>query len=222
MISCVPLFGCLWQSIRTTWPWLWRSWQSGRFRHQRSVVWIPTSAKFYLCISVNCNSVKTKIEKKRPDWTVKKNIGELLGPVLCNSTTLYFGHFSHKWLKLQIGISTAVESWQNYQNHYYEIDANCGVKITPLGSYFVSKFKPLVKFNYHFSHTLGLLSRWVKHFSQIFFNHKKIGAFFFISSHRVEIEIKLTVQILGLIWNILLKPFHFLLWKFIGGGQYFI
>ena len=26
--------------------WLWRSWQSGRFRHQRSAVRIPTSAIF--------------------------------------------------------------------------------------------------------------------------------------------------------------------------------
>ena len=28
--------------------WWWLSWQSGRFLHQRSAVWIPTSAKFLL------------------------------------------------------------------------------------------------------------------------------------------------------------------------------
>ena len=28
-------------------PWLWRSWQSGRFRHQSSVVLIPTLTKFF-------------------------------------------------------------------------------------------------------------------------------------------------------------------------------
>ena len=33
--------------------WLWLSWQSGRFRHQRSAVQIPSLAKFLLNI-VNC------------------------------------------------------------------------------------------------------------------------------------------------------------------------
>ena len=30
--------------------WLWHSWQTGCFRHQRSAVWIPSSAKNYLSI----------------------------------------------------------------------------------------------------------------------------------------------------------------------------
>ena len=47
-------------------PWLWRSWQNGRFRHQRSAVRIPTSAMNYFeCISDNCFPEKTKIKKKR-------------------------------------------------------------------------------------------------------------------------------------------------------------
>ena len=42
---------------------MWLSWQSGRFRHQRSEVGIPTLAKFNLSIVWN---KKTKIKKKRP------------------------------------------------------------------------------------------------------------------------------------------------------------
>ena len=52
--------------LRFVGPWLWRSWQSGRFRHQRSAVRIPTSAiNYFECISVNCFPEKTKIKKKR-------------------------------------------------------------------------------------------------------------------------------------------------------------
>ena len=34
-------------------PWMWLSWQSGCFRHQRSTVWNPLSAKFILNV-VSC------------------------------------------------------------------------------------------------------------------------------------------------------------------------
>ena len=54
-------------------PWLWRSWQSGCFRHQRSPVRIPTSAIFRTYLSVNYNLKKTKIRKKRPESPIKNN-----------------------------------------------------------------------------------------------------------------------------------------------------
>ena len=47
--------------------WLWLSWLSGRFRHQRSAVQIQSLALFYMehLFTVNCVE-KTKIKKKRP------------------------------------------------------------------------------------------------------------------------------------------------------------
>ena len=46
--------------------WWWLSWQSGRFRHQRSAVRIPTSAKFLLN-NVYCQLYwKDENKKKRP------------------------------------------------------------------------------------------------------------------------------------------------------------
>ena len=46
-------------------PWLRRSWQSGRFRHQRSAVQIQTLAiNIFKPISVNCFQAKMKIRKK--------------------------------------------------------------------------------------------------------------------------------------------------------------
>ena len=51
-------------SSATCWHWWCLSWQSGHFRHRRSAVWIPTSAKFYLPI---VNQIeKMKIKKNRP------------------------------------------------------------------------------------------------------------------------------------------------------------
>ena len=47
-------------------PWLWCSWQGDRFRHLSSVVWIPIPIESFSNLSVNCNSVNTKIQKKRP------------------------------------------------------------------------------------------------------------------------------------------------------------
>ena len=47
-------------------PWLWRSWQNGSFWHQRSVVRIPTLAKFfefnraYLSITIRKDKNKEK------------------------------------------------------------------------------------------------------------------------------------------------------------------
>ena len=48
-------------------PWLWRSWQSGRFRHQRSVVRIQTSAKFFenICVFRSIAIQKSRIKKKK-------------------------------------------------------------------------------------------------------------------------------------------------------------
>ena len=43
-------------------PWLWRSWLSGRFRHQRSAVRIPTSAKFFENI---CAYLSIAIQKRQ-------------------------------------------------------------------------------------------------------------------------------------------------------------
>ena len=46
---------------RFVWPWLWRSWQSGRFRHQRSADRTPTSARFFQLSAVICiEKTKTK------------------------------------------------------------------------------------------------------------------------------------------------------------------
>ena len=38
-------------------PWLWRSWQIGHFRHQRSVVWNPNIGNkvFQMYVTVNCD-----------------------------------------------------------------------------------------------------------------------------------------------------------------------
>ena len=58
-------------------PWLWRSWQSGRFPYQRSVVRIPTSTKIISNISVNCYPEKTKIKKKRPGMAHLKKVHTL-------------------------------------------------------------------------------------------------------------------------------------------------
>ena len=46
--------------------WLWLSWQSGRFRYQRSAVPIQTPANFYrtfIYCQLYCNE-KTKIKEK--------------------------------------------------------------------------------------------------------------------------------------------------------------
>ena len=63
-------------------PLLWRSWQSGRFRHQRSVVRISTSAKFFNCIylstHVNCKFRKDQKKEKRPGLARLKKIVRLL------------------------------------------------------------------------------------------------------------------------------------------------
>ena len=47
--------------------WLWLSWQSGCFKHQRSAVRIQSLAKFYMehLFTVNCIE-KTNINKKMP------------------------------------------------------------------------------------------------------------------------------------------------------------
>ena len=53
-------------------PWLWHSWQSGCFRHQRSADWIPTSQQF-IRISVKTVSQfrKDKNTRKRGrEWPV--------------------------------------------------------------------------------------------------------------------------------------------------------
>ena len=61
------------QQVDEARTWLWRSWQSGCFRHQRSVVQIPTSAKYsertYLSIAIQ------KIRKKRPGLERLKKVG---------------------------------------------------------------------------------------------------------------------------------------------------
>ena len=79
------------QASKINWtigPWLWHSWQSGRFRHQRSAVRIPTSAMNYFeCISVNCFPEKTKIKKKRLGMAqLKKKWANVICTVLrCNA-----------------------------------------------------------------------------------------------------------------------------------------
>ena len=52
MISC---YVCFQQALTALalinqGQWLWQSWQSGRFRHLRFTVQIPTAAKIYLSI----------------------------------------------------------------------------------------------------------------------------------------------------------------------------
>ena len=44
--------------------WLWRSWQSGHLRHQRSADRIPTSGKFFEFNLCQLFVEKTKINKK--------------------------------------------------------------------------------------------------------------------------------------------------------------
>ena len=49
-------------------PWLWRSWQSGRFRHQKSMVRIPTSAMINLYLNVIiCQLQPSKDENKEKE-----------------------------------------------------------------------------------------------------------------------------------------------------------
>ena len=49
-------------------PWLWRSWQSDRFRHQRSVVRIPTSAMINLYSNIIiCQLQPRKDENKEKE-----------------------------------------------------------------------------------------------------------------------------------------------------------
>ena len=48
--------------------WWWLSWLSGRFRHKRSAVQIPTSAKFYIPI-VHLNR-KNEIKKRVRKWPI--------------------------------------------------------------------------------------------------------------------------------------------------------
>ena len=54
--------------------WLWRSRQSGRFRHQRSADWTPSSAKLYLSV----NSYKFRKDenkwKRGREWPIKKHL----------------------------------------------------------------------------------------------------------------------------------------------------
>ena len=47
--------------------WLWSSWRSSRFRHQRSVVRIQTSAKFFenICVYLSIAIQKRRIKKKK-------------------------------------------------------------------------------------------------------------------------------------------------------------
>ena len=56
-------------------PWLWRSWQSGRLRHQSSADCIPTSAFLNLIVSTACrqDENKQKRGRERPIKKVKKN-----------------------------------------------------------------------------------------------------------------------------------------------------
>ena len=46
-------------------PWLWCSWQSGRFRHQRSVVRIPTSAMINLYSNVIICQLQPRKDKNK-------------------------------------------------------------------------------------------------------------------------------------------------------------
>ena len=55
---------CIWEFGQ----WLWLSWKSGRFRHQRSGVRIHSGEFFYIShlFIVSCGFEKTKITEKRP------------------------------------------------------------------------------------------------------------------------------------------------------------
>ena len=83
----------------TTGSWLWRSWQSGRFRHQRSAVRIPTSAIFWTYLSVNNYPENTKVKRKRPGMAQfkKKKMIVLTTGLLCQS----LGHFHNGRLVFQ-------------------------------------------------------------------------------------------------------------------------
>ena len=62
--NCINFWKTFTRNENRLWkPWLWRSWQSGCFRPQRSADWIPTSATFF---KFNCQLLveKTKISEK--------------------------------------------------------------------------------------------------------------------------------------------------------------
>ena len=59
------------------WPRLWRSWQSGRFQHQRSVVRIPTSAM----INLYWNVIICKLQPRKGE-NKEKEAGN--GPFIKN------------------------------------------------------------------------------------------------------------------------------------------
>ena len=69
------------QTLYDRWEWLWLSWQSGRFRYQRSSVRILTPANFYRTI-IYCQMYyieKTKIKEKEagngPFFRKKNTLG---------------------------------------------------------------------------------------------------------------------------------------------------